>query len=102
MITQKVLNSFKLAQNKIKMLEEALTLKKALLKDAEKDLLERLKLSEKVEKGKWSLGIDVTERRTVSWKSIVQQKLGEAFVVDIIKKTPPEQYEHITVKEVKG
>jgi len=83
-------------------MEESLTLKKAVLKDVESDLLMRLEHNEKVQKGNLKVEIDVKEKRTVSWKSIVVKELGETFVVETIKKTPPKIHKHVVVKEVKG
>jgi len=102
MITQSALDAFKRAQHRIKLMEEGLTLKKAVLKDVEDNLLDRLEHSEKVEKGKLRAEIDEKEKRTVSWKSIVQKAMGEPFVVETIKNTPPKIHKHVVVKEVKG
>lgn len=98
MIKQDVLGSFQKAQHKIRLMEEGITLKKAKLKDVENELLKRLHDKEKVEKGALLVEISITKRRKVAWKTIVQKALGEAFVVEIIKKTPPDKYEHVVVK----
>lgn len=102
MIKQDVLEFFQKAKHKIHLMEEGIALKKAKLKDVENELLKRLRDKEKVEKGVLSVEISVTERRTVAWKSIVQKAMGEAFVIETIKKTCPDKYEHITVKGWNG
>lgn len=100
MINQSVLESFQRAKHKIRLMEEGITLKKAKLKDVENEILVRLDEKEKVEKGKLKLEIDITERRTVGWKAIVEKELGVTFATKMLQNTKPVKYRHIAVKDV--
>jgi hypothetical protein len=67
------------------------------IKAAEESLLARLQSGSTVESGTLQAEIKVTERRNVSWKSVVEKKLGAAFAKRVLAATRPDTYTSLAI-----
>jgi hypothetical protein len=67
------------------------------IKAAEESLLARLQSGSTVESGTLQAEIKVTERRNVSWKSVVVKKLGAAFATRVLAATRPDTYTSLSI-----
>jgi len=99
MITQQELNTYHQYKVKLKGKKEKIALVDAKLRDLEDALLSRVRAKEKVEEGKRCPYIEVTEKRSLSWKDVVCGLKGEAFVLNKIQDTKAVKKEKLVVKE---
>lgn len=65
--------------------------------NAEKSILTRLETGSAVESGLLNAAIKITERRNVSWKSVVERKLGAAFAKRVLAATRPDVYPSLSL-----
>ncbi len=64
---------------------------------AEESLLGRLQSGATVEHGTLQAEIKVTERRNVSWKGVVEKRLGAAFAKRVLAATRPDTYTSLSI-----
>jgi hypothetical protein len=70
----------------------------ATLKDRESAMLSALKAGASVEPGLLRAEIKISERRNVSWKAIVERKLGERYAARVLAATKPDKTEKLDIQ----
>lgn len=98
MITQVELNTYKVHKDSYEKKRTAMKKVEAYLADMEEDLLTRLKAGEGVEVGIRIAQIETTMRKEgISWKDIVEELKGKAFVVETQQKARSKKFEKLVV-----
>jgi hypothetical protein len=67
------------------------------LGEAQTDVKSALESGAEVEPGLFRASLKVTERTSVSWKSIVERELGETYAKRVLGSTLPDKYVHLVV-----
>jgi hypothetical protein len=99
-ITQEQIKEYLDAQDKIKRAEARLSMAKAQFKDGEQKLLSRVLNGEEVEKGKFRIWTEKAfKRASISWKSIVQELKGLAYVEKLMQKAKRDEYDILKAVE---
>jgi hypothetical protein len=89
MIKQDELEGYVLSCEKIKLAKAKIKLAEAKTEDAEKALIIRLNSGEKVESGDFVAFVRAVEgRASISWKDIVAEREGLAFVEKVLQDAP--------------
>jgi hypothetical protein len=70
-------------------LRTALARLQAELEERELSIKSRLDMGFAVEPGPRSASLKITERRNVSWKSVVERELGEGYAANVLSHTRP-------------
>lgn len=100
MITQEQIKAYVDAQDKIKRAEARLAMAKAQFKDGEQKMIHRVLAGEEVEKGKFRIWTEKAfKRASISWKSIVEDLKGLAYVEQLIQKAKREPYDVLKAVE---
>lgn len=107
MIKQKELQYVVFKRKEIASVVEGLALPKAELKDAEAEVLSKLKKGEKVESGLIQVILNRSEKKYPPWKAILERLKGKAFIVRVTEKTKSTVTEtlivdYVVTKEAKG
>jgi len=92
-ITQRELKDYLLAKKRHAAAEEKLAAKEAQFKAA-------LEAGATIDEGLLTAYIKNRERRDVSWKTIVERELGEAYATRVLAATAPKQYSKLVVESV--
>ena len=69
----------------------------AQLGEAHTDVQSALEAGAAVEPGLFRASLKITERRNVSWKSVVERELGEDYATRVLSATKPDKYTHLIV-----
>ena len=67
------------------------------LGEAQIDVKTALESGAEVEPGLFRATLKVTERTNVSWKSVVERELGDAYAKRVLASTRPDKYTHLVV-----
>lgn len=67
------------------------------LGEAQTDVKFALESGAEVEPGLFRATLKVTERTSVSWKSVVERELGEDYAKRVLSSTKPDKYVHLVV-----
>jgi len=100
MIKQTELALVKKKRDGFKHLYSKMEKPKAELTDLENDITKRLKAGENVQPGGLQVILDVTERKYPSWKELLQEAKGVAYIVKVTKDTKPVLSEKLIIKEM--
>jgi len=68
------------------------------LKWAEQSIREQLEAAASVERGLFQAYLKTTERRSVSWKGVVERELGEDYAKRVLAATKPDTVTHLVVE----
>jgi hypothetical protein len=68
------------------------------LKSAEQSIHEQLEAGASVESGLFQAYLKTTERRSVSWKGVVERELGEDYARRVLAATKPDTFTHLVVE----
>jgi hypothetical protein len=69
----------------------------ARLGEAQTEVKSALESGAEVEPGLFRATLKVTERTSVSWKSVVERELGEDYARRVLSSTKPDKYTHLVV-----
>lgn len=75
----------------------ALEAKETKLKADEQHLLEMLKGGSAVQSGLLTAEIKTWERRSPSWRAVVERELGEDYAARVLAGTKPDKFEKLAV-----
>lgn len=92
-ITQSTLSKILLAKKRIAELE-------AEVKAGEEEILAALKDGATVQDGVLTTFIKTWQRRSPSWKSVVERELGENYAVRVLAGTRPQTYTALVIEAV--
>jgi len=67
------------------------------LGEAQTDVKAALESGADVEPGLFRATLKVTERTSVSWKSVVERELGDDYAKRVLAATKPDKYTHLVV-----
>jgi hypothetical protein len=89
-VTQDQLSEIIVLRQQIEDLEKRLG-------EAQTDVKSALEAGAAVEEGLFRASLKVSERTSVSWKSVVERELGPDYTRRVLAATKPDRYTHLVV-----
>jgi hypothetical protein len=67
------------------------------IEEAEASIRARLEAGTEVERGAFHAYLKTVERRSVSWKGVVERELGEDYAVRVLAATRPDKFSTLVI-----